>query len=271
MFFSTFFVILKTPFYIARTFFHITRSTAFLFTRRWVQCYNSFHKYGYIRRRSSIMNLMNQDNIVHEILNHIGDIVIANLLFVFCSIPLVTIGPSLTALYHCTLRSVKGNSYGMVKTFFRAFKENFVQSLIVWLGIAAAGFILVTNIRFLGSGTGQMGNILMILSEGLMVLLVILALYVFPVIAAFSSSTASQVKNAVIFAFMRFPYTIVLAVVSVFPMYMTYQDYKLMPLWACCWFFFGFGLTANRNSLLLYRLFKPYLEKESGTESEKGE
>ena len=114
MFFSTFFVILKTPFYIAQTFFHITGSTAFLFTRRWVQCYNSFHKYGYIRRRSSIMNLMNQDNIVHEILNHIGDIVIANLLFVFCSIPLVTIGPSLTALYHCTLRSVKGNSYGLV-------------------------------------------------------------------------------------------------------------------------------------------------------------
>lgn len=217
------------------------------------------------------MNLLNQDNIVHEFLNNVGDIVIANILFIFCSIPLVTIGPSLTALYHCSLRSVKGNSYGTVKTFFRAFKENFVQSLVIWLGIAAAGFILITNIRFLGTETGQTGHMFMILSEGLMVLLVIFALYVFPVIAAFTGSTAEQIKNAVIFAFMRFPYTILIVIISVFPMYMTYQDYKLMPLWACCWFFFGFGLTAYLNSLMLYRLFKPYLEKESGTESEKGE
>lgn len=207
------------------------------------------------------MNLLNQDNIVHEFLNNVGDIVIANILFIFCSIPLVTIGPSLTALYHCSLRSVKGNSYGTVKTFFRAFKENFVQSLVIWLGIAAAGFILITNIRFLGTETGQAGHMFMILSEGLMVLLVIFALYVFPVIAAFTGSTAEQIKNAVIFAFMRFPYTILIVIISVFPMYMTYQDYKLMPLWACCWFFFGFGLTAYLNSLMLYRLFKPYLER----------
>lgn len=208
------------------------------------------------------MNLMNQDNIVHEFLNNIGDIVVANLLFILCSIPLVTIGPSLTALYHCTLRTVKGNSYGTIKTFFRAFKENFVQSIIIWLGIAAVGFVLVTNIRFLGSESGEAGNVLMILSEGVAVLLVIFALYVFPVIAAFSSNTASQIKNAFIFAFMRFPYTVLMLIVSVFPMYMTYQDYKLMPLWACCWFFFGFGLTAYVNSLMLYRLFRPYLEKE---------
>lgn len=214
------------------------------------------------------MNLLNQDNIVHEFLNNVGDIVIANILFIFCSIPLVTIGPSLTALYHCSLRSVKGNSYGTVKTFFRAFKENFVQSLVIWLGIAAAGFILITNIRFLGTETGQTGHMLMILSEGLLVLLVLFVLYVFPVIAAFTSSTAGQIKNAVIFAFMRFPYTVLIVIISVFPMYMTYQDYKLMPLWACCWFFFGFGLTAYLNSLMLYRLFRPYLEKEEDRSQE---
>ena len=45
-------------------------------------------------------------------------------------------------------------------------------------------------------------------------------------------------------------------------MYMTYQDLKLLPLYACCWFFFGFGLTAYINSFLFYRMFKPYLETE---------
>ena len=44
------------------------------------------------------MNLLNEDNVVHVFLNKLGDIVIANLLFILCCIPVITIGPSLTAL-----------------------------------------------------------------------------------------------------------------------------------------------------------------------------
>ena len=53
-----------------------------------------------------------------------------------------------------------------------------------------------------------------------------------------------------------------MAVITILPMYMTYQDLKLMPLYACCWFFFGFALTAYIDSFFLYRIFRPYLEKE---------
>lgn len=81
------------------------------------------------------MNFFNENNIIFVALNKIGDIILANLLFILCSIPLVTIGPSLTALYHCMLRTVKGNNNGTVKTFFRAFRQSFRQSLIVWLGL----------------------------------------------------------------------------------------------------------------------------------------
>ena len=61
---------------------------------------------------------------------------------------------------------------------------------------------------------------------------------------------------------MHFPSTLLILVVSLLPMYMTYQDLKLMPLYATCWFFFGFGLTAYINSKLLYRMFQPYLGEE---------
>lgn len=88
------------------------------------------------------MNFMNQDNIVVIALNRIGDVIIANLLFLLCSIPLVTIGPSLTALYHCMLRIVKGNEDKVTKTFFRALRQNFVQSLIAWLALVIVGVIL---------------------------------------------------------------------------------------------------------------------------------
>ena len=208
------------------------------------------------------MNLLNEDNIVHIFLNKIGDIVIANLLFILCSIPLVTIGPSLTALYHCMLRTVKDNNNGTIKTFFRAFKENFVQSLIVWLLIAAAGFVLITNMLFLIGNNGAASQILLYGSCAILALLIIFTLYIFPVIAAFAKTLRALSRNAFLLAFIHFPTTLAMAVISLLPMYMTYQDIELMPLYACCWFFFGFGLTAFINSCLLYRFFRKLLPEE---------
>ena len=208
------------------------------------------------------MNLLNEDNVVHVFLDKLGDIVVANLLFIFCCIPVITIGPALTALYHCMLRTVKGNNNGTTKTFFRAFRQNFVQSLIVWIGFLAAALVLVLNIRFLMSVDSPAGKPLYYLSGALAGILVILFLYIFPVIAAFANTTGRLLKNALLFAFMHFPSTLAMAVISILPMYMTYQDLKLMPLYACCWFFFGFGLTAFINSLFFYRMFKPYLESD---------
>ena len=43
------------------------------------------------------MNLLNEDNVVHVFLNKLGDIVIANLLFILCSIPVITTGPATSA------------------------------------------------------------------------------------------------------------------------------------------------------------------------------
>lgn len=78
--------------------------------------------YGFCRK-GPLMNLLNEENPVHIFLNKIGDIIIANLLFILCCIPVITIGPALTALYHCMIRTVKGNNNGTVKTFFRALRK----------------------------------------------------------------------------------------------------------------------------------------------------
>lgn len=111
------------------------------------------------------MNFLNEDNIVFVALNKIGDIVLANLLFILCSIPLVTIGPSLTALYHCMLRTVKGNNNGTVKTFFLAFRQSFRQSLIVWLGLVVVGLLLFLDTRFLCRPAQRQVNFFIIFPE----------------------------------------------------------------------------------------------------------
>lgn len=206
------------------------------------------------------MNLLNEDNIVHIFLNKIGDIIIANLLFILCCIPIITIGPSLTALYHCSLRSVKGNNNGTTKTFFRAFRQNFFQSVTIWCFLLFISFILVMNLHFLKNNFTTAGRILFYVSLGISGLTIILALYIFAVIAAFENKTTMLIRNAFAFAFLHFPTTVLVAIISILPMVMTYRDLELLPLYTCCWFFFGFGLTAYLNSFLFYRMFKPFLE-----------
>lgn len=205
------------------------------------------------------MNFFNEDNFLNIALNKIGDIIVCNLLFILCCIPIVTIGTSITALYHCMMRSVKGNLNGAAKTFFRAFKDNFRQSLTVWVLFLALLIVLMLNIRFLSAQTGSLSQALLYLSQGVAVLVVIGALYIFPVIATFSNTLKNLIRNSYIFAFMHFPSTLLIAVITILPMYMTYQDLRLLPLYTCCWFFFGFGLTALLNSHILYRFFKNYL------------
>ena len=134
-------------------------------------------------------------------------------------------------------------------------------------------FILLQNIRFLSLQGAGISQVFLYLSEGAAVLLIIGGLYIFPVIAAFSNTLRNLVKNSYIFAFMHFPSTLLLAVITILPMFMTYQDLTLLPLYACCWFFFGFSLTALINAHILYRFFKKYLDSENieekGAHSEK--
>ena len=161
------------------SFFHIFLSarSSFYFYRRFSLHFPRINAriphriYGFCRK-GPLMNLLNEENPVHIFLNKIGDIIIANLLFILCCIPVITIGPALTALYHCMLRTVKGNNNGTVKTFFRAFKENFIQSLVVWLCLLAGALILVLNINFLQSSASPAANVLFYVSLGIAGLLV---------------------------------------------------------------------------------------------------
>ena len=122
--------------------------------------------------------------------------------------------------------------------------------------------MLILNIRFLLHAEGSAAHMLFYLSVGVLTLLIIFTLYIFPVIATFANTLGALCRNAFLLAFMHFPTTLAIAVITIFPLYMTYLDAKLQPLYACCWFFFGFGLVAFINSMLLYRFFKKLLPPE---------
>ena len=215
------------------------------------------------------MGIFNENNFLSRALLKLWDLVLTNLLFILCSIPLVTLGASFTAMHHCTLRIVKGNNPGTLKTFFRAFKENFKQSTIVWLGTVVIAYILYLDITFLNSQDGMLASILFSLTVAMVIILVIISLFIYPVIAAFEGTLKMHIKNSFIFAARNFFKAILMFIVWTFPLATTYIDVQLQPLYVFCWFFFLFSTLAYINSFMLYKIFKPYLGDDEPDETER--
>ena len=110
------------------------------------------------------MNFNLFDNPVVNGIGRIADFVVLNLLWVLCSIPIITIGASTTALYTVMLKIVKNEEGYLVKGFFKAFRENFKQSTVIWLVFLALGIVLLVDFSALRLMSANVAGIMQILS-----------------------------------------------------------------------------------------------------------
>ena len=217
-----------------------------------------------------MLGIFNPDNKINIIIGKIGDVIIANLLFILCSIPIITIGAAWTSLHFCCLKLVKGNLDGVTKTFFSSFKKNFKQATITWVLVLLGALFLLTGIGFLKQMSGGLANIYLYIYYAAAVLLILFTLYVFPVIATFENTLKRLYSTSIALCFIHFPKTIVIAFSLIFPFVYTYSDLALLSLYAFLWAFFGFALICLLSDMVFFSIFKKYLPSEE-TENEQNE
>ena len=82
------------------------------------------------------------DNPVMRTLSMLADIVILNLLTLFCSLPIVTAGAAFTALNDACIRLVRMEDGELGRDYFRAFKANFKNGTLAWLLFLACAVLL---------------------------------------------------------------------------------------------------------------------------------
>lgn len=191
------------------------------------------------------------------------DLVAVNLLFVLCCIPVVTIGASLTAMAKVTQGIVLAEGSGVVKTFFRSFKENFKQSTIFWLICMVFGALLVVDLLFVDNtltGTAQrVGFCIWVLP---VVLYFGITTWLFPMIARYENTMKGHFKNSFALLVAKLPRTILLAVLNVSPILLVLvYPYGALQT-SVIWLLFGFGMLAYINALLQKPVFS-LLEKDA--------
>lgn len=122
---------------------------------------------------------------IMTIFSKISDFLLLNFLFVITSIPLVTLGASLTALYAVNLKMVKGEESYVYRDYFRAFKRNFKQAVPAFLLFAAVFALLGINIWISYQTSGLFFMVLRALSTIFIICIFICMKYYFPILARF--------------------------------------------------------------------------------------
>ena len=203
---------------------------------------------------------MNESNAVVKFLNKATDIIVLNVLFILCCIPIVTIGASFTAMYTVTLRSIRYGDGYVARVFFYAFKKNFKQSTIAWVGILVIGAVLFLDYRFWDAVTDKtMGTMMKIMSLVIAFLVFMFVQWLFPLIAKMEDKLTRQIRNSILISIgCLAPYTLIIMGLSIGFGYLVYST-TLAMFFALI---FGFALVAWIQSFFIYKAFSKFITEE---------
>ena len=205
------------------------------------------------------------DGTLGRILSWIGDLILLNLLWLVCSLPVVTAGAS-TAALHAVLqrRLLNEDESGMIRGFFPAFRANFRRATAAWLILLALIALCWLNFRAAALLDGFVWRV----AAGVGAVLLALELTgIFPLLARYENTLGNQMKNAMLFSVGNLPRVLLLWLLEG-----GFAALALVPeltrhVLALCLFLAVSGFAALETLLLR----KPFARLESAQSEQDGE
>lgn len=184
-------------------------------------------------------------------MNKLGDMFFLNLVFILTCIPVVTIGNALIALYTVTLKMAKGQEGYVVKSYFKAFKDNLKQGLVVGIVLEIALFVLIYDAGVLLYSQEIYGAPGFFITIAALVLIVMVVHYLFPLMAKYENKLGTTILNAVILSISKFPFTILLVLLTAVPVVVVWT-WPYAGIYVIC---IGAVFSVYLQSKLLNRIF----------------
>lgn len=176
-------------------------------------------------------------------LSLLGDIVILNLLFLVCSIPVVTIGAAATACYAGLCRTLQKKETGLVyRAFFVDFRAAFRKATAGWLLELLAILILLGDLWFAVEYSEPDNTFFIIFAAIVGAGILLASLWFYPLLARFQNTLGGQIKNAFLLAFAQFPRTLLALVIWVVTLGLPLAIYEVYTYLGWLWLAGGISL-----------------------------
>ena len=138
----------------------------------------------------------NVDNPVWRFIGNLADVFIVSVFWIICSLPVITIGASTTAMYYVTLKLASNQEGYTTRSFFKSFRENFKQATSIWIGTAAVGVVLYLDVMWCLTSETALGRSVIIAALLMCVIYLLFVFMVFPLLARCENTVSALVKMA---------------------------------------------------------------------------
>ncbi len=214
------------------------------------------------------MDFFKPDSDLMQFISRVVDFAWLNILCFICSIPIFTIGASISAKYYVAMKIERGQEPVITKTFFRAFKDNFVQdfkiSSVMILIYAFFGVDWYIIIKSNGNGTQVIAIGMLAIFTAMFL---IIGFCIFPMISRFEMKTFDAFRNALIFGIVHLPRVLLGLIMAILPFIISIWYYK----WAWLIWLFIACVALYYNSRFFIKSFDKLEEKTFGKKTSDNE
>lgn len=199
--------------------------------------------------------LFNLDSPVMRFMSNVADLVVLNLIWLICCVPIVTIGPACTAMCYTARGMARGDAPPVLKTFFRAFRENFRQSLAVFLILLIPVCLGAAYLLMAVSGGLDQIPVLKYLCVLAVVIIGFVCSYLYPLLAHFDNTVGATLKNAFLLPLANPFLALVVTALNLLPVLLLLINPELFARCIIFWLLIGSALTAVINAKILGPFF----------------
>ncbi len=197
---------------------------------------------------------LNTEGSLFQFLGSLFDFVILNLVFLLTCIPIITIGPAISALFSVTMQEARGEHGYMLRQYLQAFKKNFKTAFFLFVLYLIAGAVLLFNFAFWLQLDSLMSNAALIIVTLCAVLYLLSLLYVFALNARFENPIRRTIKNSILVALANPKQTVLLFLIFLMACGLAYAA----SVFRVFFIIFGLAFVAYCASFPLTKVFKLY-------------
>ena len=194
------------------------------------------------------MGIFSPDSELMEFLGKVTDYIIINLLTLFLSIPIITMGAAHTAKFYTSMKIARGEEPSAVKSYFKSFRENFSQVTAAWLVFLVLGVILVFDWYNVLYGKGQSMPFPLKVMLGIISFVIWASCYcMFVFEARFKVTLKELFKASILMALVNLPRMVLIAI------------FVFLPYLICAWYIqWGLAIWLFATTVTLYSISKEF-------------
>ena len=208
-------------------------------------------------------NLVSDGSPLMTRVGQVALLVVCNLCWLICSLPLVTMGPATAALYSVLLER-KGMSYdAALVSFFRSFRRYWRKALLLWLPAMALGAVWLWA-AFLTAAQGLMNNafaLLPLLVSG--AIWAFTVAWAFPLVAIGVQGCGQVVRRAFLLGLGELWRSLAALVLDLLPLVLLILYARTFMILTGFWLLLGFALIALLKLLVMEPVLRRYISQDS--------